>query len=182
MRPIASSPTSAAQPPRPSRIAAGARRDATPRRGHGFTLLELMVVMALSALVLGLAVPALDGFVARQRLRAASYDLVTDLTLARSESLKRASAVTLAPTGTEADWRGGWTLATATGQVIGQRPAPGGAVRIVNAPARVSFNERGQVDATDTVKFGLSDGRGGERCILLDPAGRPRSLSTACTP
>ncbi len=163
------------------------RRNAGPAAGlarapHGFTLLELLVVMAVSALLLGLAAPALDGLLARQRLRATSYDLVTDLTLARSESLKRASPVTLEPAAGDASWQGGWTLATGAGQVIGKRPALGGAVRIEGAPARVSFNERGQVDATDTVRFNLSDGRGGQRCILLDPVGRPRSLAAACTP
>ncbi len=152
------------------------------RPGRGFTLLELLVVMALSALLLGLAVPALDGLMARQRLRSMSYDLVTDLTLARSESLKRASAVTLTPAAGNASWQGGWTVATSSGQVIGQRPPPGGAVQIDGAPASVSFNERGQVNATDTVKFNLSDGRGGQRCILLDPVGRARALASACTP
>jgi prepilin-type N-terminal cleavage/methylation domain-containing protein len=101
-------------------------------RQAGFTLLELMVVVGLSALVLGLAAPALDGLLARQRLRTASYDLVTDLTLARSESLKRAADVLLQPT-TGGDWRSGWRLTTGAGELLAQRnpsslrvTAPGG--------------------------------------------------------
>lgn len=147
----------------------------------GLTLLELMVVISLSALVLGLAAPALDGLVARQRLRAASYDLVTDLTLARSESLKRAAEVQLLPA-SGGDWRSGWRLTTGGGELLAQRNPLGGSVRVLSAPASVRFDARGYVDAGAPVKFGLDDGRGHLRCILLDPAGRPRSQASACSP
>lgn len=152
------------------------------RRPGGYTILELMVALALGALALGLAAPALDSLIARQRLRAASFDLLTDLTLARSESLKRASTVDLRPVDNQSDWRAGWTLSTVDGQVLTQRPALGGALRIVNAPPRVQFNDQGRVDADTQVRFALIDGHGGERCITLDPSGRPRSVAAGCSP
>ena len=48
---------------------------AEPR--HGFTLVEMTLVVALLALVAGLAVLRLDDFLARSRLRAAERDLQT---------------------------------------------------------------------------------------------------------
>lgn len=147
----------------------------------GYTALELLVALALTALVLGLAAPSLDSLVARQRLRAASYDLLTDLTLARSESLKRGGPVDLAPAGQDRHWGAGWIVSTGPGQVIAQRPPLGGALFILNAPERVQFNARGQVEASAPVRFDLADGRGGERCITLDPSGRARSLARACS-
>lgn len=147
----------------------------------GFTLLELIVVMALSALLLGLAAPAMDGLVARQRLRSASYDLVTDLTLARSESLKRAALVRLEPI-TAGDWQSGWRLTDASGGLLAQRNPLGGAVQVTEAPAEVVFDSRGMVDAADPVRFALNDGHDSRRCILLDPSGRPRSVPAACPP
>lgn len=139
------------------------------------------MVVGLSALVLGLVAPALDGLLASQRLRTASYDLVTDLTLARSESLKRAADVLMQPT-TTGDWRGGWRLTTETGELLAQRNPLGGSVQVLTAPAGVRFDARGYADASTPVKFGFSDGHGHLRCILLDPAGRPRSQATACNP
>ena len=153
----------------------------TGQTQRGFTLLELMVVMALSALVLGLVAPAMDQFVARQRLRSASYDLMSDLTLARSESLKRVGGVQLLPA-SGSDWRSGWRLTDANGDLLVQRNPMGGSLQVLTAPTAVSFDARGMVSADSPVKFGLSDGRGSQRCIVLDPSGRPKSLSMACSP
>lgn len=164
-------PRHALAPPRPGAASAQA----------GLTILELMVVVSVTALILGLAAPALDSLLARQRLRTASYDLVTDLTLARSESLKRAADVQLLPA-TGSDWRTGWRLTTGNGELLAQRSPLGGSVQVLTAPASVRFDARGYVDASAPVKFGLADGRGQLRCILLDPSGRPRSQSAACSP
>ncbi len=156
------------------------RRPALSRRPRGFTLLELMVVVSLAALVLGLAAPALDRLVAAQRLRTTSFNLVADLTLARSESLKRAAPVQLAPAAT--GWPDGWSVrVVADGQVLGRRQ-PLGPVQVTLAPASIVFNDRGQLDAADPVRISLADGHGGGRCIVLDPSGRPRALPASCSP
>ncbi len=150
-----------------------------PLRARGFTLLELMVGVPLSALVLGLAAPALDRLVAAQRLRTTSFNLVSDLTLARSESLKRSAPVQLAPATT--GWPDGWSVqVVANGQVLGRRQ-PLGPVQVTQAPTRIVFNDRGQLDAADPVRISLADGHGGGRCIVLDPSGRPRAMPTSCT-
>ena len=106
---------------------------------------------------------------------------MTDLTLARSESLERAADVLLQPT-TGGDWRSGWRLTTGAGELLAQRNPLGGSVQVLSAPEGVRFDARGYVDASTPVKFGLGDGHGQLRCILLDPAGRPRSQAAACSP
>lgn len=63
----------------------------TPERLRGFTLLEMAVVLALSGIVLAMAVPSYANFAARQQLRAAGESLALDLRLAREESLRGAS-------------------------------------------------------------------------------------------
>lgn len=166
------------RPLRPLHRAAG--RPASAGQA-GFTLLELMVVVALSALILGLAAPAMDGLVARQRMRSASFNLVSDLTLARSESLKRGAGVQLQPASAP-DWRNGWRLVASNGDLVAQRNPLGGSVQVLTAPTSVNFDARGMVDATTPVRFGLGDSHGNQRCILLDPSGRPRSTATACNP
>ena len=55
----------------------------------GFTLIELMVVIALMAILVVLAVPSFDKMIVMQRLRGTNAQLITDLQLARSEATMR---------------------------------------------------------------------------------------------
>ena len=65
------------------------------RRRHspGLTLIELMVVVAVTAVLLALAVPSLREFMVRQRVKGINAELVNDLQFARSESLTRSRPV-----------------------------------------------------------------------------------------
>ena len=63
------------------------------RRNHGFTLIELMVVIAVVAVILTLAAPSFYGFILKQRLRSITAQLVTDLQFARSEAAARNTPV-----------------------------------------------------------------------------------------
>ncbi|MET0519025.1 MAG: type II secretion system protein [Burkholderiaceae bacterium] len=61
------------------------RRTPRPRR-HGFTLLEAMVVLSISAIVLATTVPIYTRFLQRQQLRGAGDALLQDLRNARELS------------------------------------------------------------------------------------------------
>lgn len=63
------------------------------RTGHGFTLVELMVVVALAAVVLTLAAPSFSSFFAKKRVEGVLSELVTDLQYARSEAVARNAPV-----------------------------------------------------------------------------------------
>ncbi len=63
------------------------------RLQRGFTLMELMVVLAIVAIALSLAVPSLRDFMRNSRLTSASNDLLAALNLARSEAVKRQIAM-----------------------------------------------------------------------------------------
>jgi type IV fimbrial biogenesis protein FimT len=56
---------------------------------RGLTVIELMVVVAVAALLAALATPSLRGMLARQRVAAVNAELVTDLQYARSEAVAR---------------------------------------------------------------------------------------------
>jgi type IV fimbrial biogenesis protein FimT len=60
---------------------------------RGFTMVELMVVVALVAIILALAVPSFTGTLARKRLEGVASELATDLQYARSEAAQRNAAV-----------------------------------------------------------------------------------------
>ena len=65
----------------------------TRRRLRGFTLIELMVVVALAAIVLSLAAPSFTGFLAKKRVEGVMTELATDLQYARSEAVSRNAPV-----------------------------------------------------------------------------------------
>jgi type IV fimbrial biogenesis protein FimT len=64
-------------------------------RQGGFTLIELMVTVAVAALLMGLAVPSLWSIIQDNRLTAQSNDFLSDIRLARSEAIKRSRRVTM---------------------------------------------------------------------------------------
>ncbi len=59
------------------------------RRQHAFTLVELLIAVAIAAVVLTLAGPSLRDFILLQRLKSISASLVTDMQYARSEAVSR---------------------------------------------------------------------------------------------
>jgi type IV fimbrial biogenesis protein FimT len=58
-------------------------------RPHGFTLLELMVTLAISGIVIGFAIPGMNQFIKNDRLTSFRNELFTALQYARSTSVQR---------------------------------------------------------------------------------------------
>ncbi|TSE26499.1 type II secretion system protein H [Tepidimonas sediminis] len=65
------------------------RRGRSRRRGRGLTLIELLVGLAVLALLAGAGAPAWSGWQQRARLRATAELLAADLRHAQSEAAKR---------------------------------------------------------------------------------------------
>ncbi len=77
--------------------AAPARR--SKGRSRGFTLIELMTAIALTALLLTLAAPSLRTFIQNRRITGATNDFVSAIHMARTEAMKRGAWVVLCRTG-----------------------------------------------------------------------------------
>jgi type IV fimbrial biogenesis protein FimT len=81
------------------------------RRASGFALAELCIVLAVSAIVLAIAVPDLRDLVRTQQLKAAAGDLFAAVDLARAQALARGRRVKVVPRDpVGADWRQGWRV------------------------------------------------------------------------
>lgn len=93
-------------------------------RVKGVTLVELMVTIAVLAIVLAAATPSFADFFDKYRLRGAVDDVVSVISLARAEAVKGDRDVTVSIGGTTAAWCVG---ANAAVDPVGGAPV-GGAV------------------------------------------------------
>jgi type IV fimbrial biogenesis protein FimT len=60
-----------------------------------FTLLELMVVLAIAGVLMAIAIPAMGDFIRNGRITGAANDVMAALHFTRSEAIKRRTPVTL---------------------------------------------------------------------------------------
>jgi type IV fimbrial biogenesis protein FimT len=64
-------------------------------RQDGFTLIELMVTISVMAILLAIAVPSFSQFIINNRLTSQINQLVSDISLARSESATRGARIAI---------------------------------------------------------------------------------------
>jgi len=92
-------------------------------RQSGFTLIELMVAVAVLAILLTLAVPSFAGLMRSSQVSSQTNSLVTAFNVARSEASKRGMPVTVCAadagladcSASAADWKNGWLIITDLG-------------------------------------------------------------------
>ena len=106
---------------------------------HGVTLIELMVVLAIAAILLAVGVPMFSTFVDRNRVAAEVNELIADLALARSEALARRARVGMCasanpaasdPTCAASAWTSGWIVYIDNGSTIGTRDSGEEIIRV----------------------------------------------------
>ncbi len=76
----------------------------------GYTLVEMLVVMALGTILLSIAVPSMTAMLSAQRSNAAGSSFLASLNLARAEAIKRNARVVMCKSagGLSCDLAGGW--------------------------------------------------------------------------
>lgn len=153
-------------------------RKGLDRAAAGFTVIELMVALAILSVLVGIATPAFKGMLASQRVKAAAADLHTSLLQARAEAVKRNQRVLVRPASGEA-WSDGWlvpdpdTPTSDTNPLFRNRMASG--VEITSAAANIEFRPNGRASAAATLSVESSVDSSKTRCVSVGLDGRAKS-------
>ncbi len=167
-------------------------------RAAGFTIIELMFVVALIAVLLGIGAPAMTTMVANNRISTVASDLLTDFTFARATAISRSQRVGICASNDQAtcngsSWQQGWMIYVdansnnafdvATETIVRVHDAlPSGLTVTATPPALdVVFRPSGPADAARSFLVCKNGFIG--RTIAINATGRPLSTPTSsnCT-
>lgn len=77
----------------------------------GFSVAEVLTVLAIAAILAALALPDMGALLRAQRLKVAVNDLLSSIGMARAQALARNTLVQVTPRDPSgADWARGWTV------------------------------------------------------------------------
>ena len=170
--------------------------------------MELMMVLAIAALMLTIAVPSYLSFTQNSRLTKQVNLLSASISAARSEAAKRGARVVLcqssdptaaepACSGTAGNWSSGWVVFVDGDNdltidhgadpefIVGIFQPETGVNILTDTGLNLAFNSDGTTTAGSTRSFAVCDIRGAGKGKKLDVAatGRPTADdATTCTP
>lgn len=157
----------------------GLVKSKTPGRVAGFTLVELLIVVAVVGVLSAMSVGGFRWLTQSQRVKNASFELFATLTLARSEAIKRNGNVTVTPT--SGSWQNGWTVTSAGGEILKRQAALAG-VTITSGPATVVYARTGRSSATASFQIDVGASVSDHvRCLKIELSGMPRTVGGACS-
>jgi len=143
--------------------------------GRGFSLVELIIALALLAILAGMAAPTFSDMVAGQRIRSTAGEIHAALFLARSEAMKRNTSIALSARDAS-DWSQGWRIGADGGDILRQETVGGGIEIQGPASGMVTFLWTGRPAATSAdAVFRLRSPVSGvaARCVSLSLGGMP---------
>lgn len=162
---------------------------------RGLTLVELMIVIAIAAILAAIGFPSMNDFIQNNRLVSQVNSLIVSLNDARSHAVTRARPVIVCGSangvGCDGDWSSGWMSfvdVNANGVYDVSDPpepdddillsvmnaVPAGVDISLTGAALIRFNAQGVLDGVGASTFTICDNRGDQsaRGVLVFPTGR----------
>lgn len=142
------------------------------RWSDGFTLVELLVVMALIAILAAIGVPSYQSLVVSNRISAEINGLVTHLQYARSMAVKLGQNVTVNSNNGN-NWESGWTVTDLNGTVLKQQQAFQGGDTLTAGLAAITYNRNGfTTNATTLTLHDQANTAGLGKCVVVSVVGQ----------
>lgn len=174
----------------------------TSRLCAGFTAIELLMALAVAAILAAIAMPSFGGVIERYKLRRTSDEMTSAIYLARAEALKRGGNITLRKASSPgcagkevADWSCGWRVladvdidgAVGPGeQTIQFWPAPDRVevtMRAAQAQSQFKLNRWGRFGNTQgfsvTLRSAGSKGKSAAVVLCMSAGGRLQTFQQA---
>jgi len=159
-------------------------------RTSGLTLIELMLALALGAVIASLALPSMRDFMQRQRISATANELLANINLARMHAVYQREFAVMCPSSNQASctggnrWDAGWIVFRDPDN-NGQPDAPSDLLRVRQAVSNLVLDSAGrfriryQADGSArgsnlTIKLCDPHLPSQSRAIIVSNPGRPR--------
>jgi type IV fimbrial biogenesis protein FimT len=155
----------------------------------GFTVVELMIALAVAGVLISFAVPSFNASIQNNRMATQINELHASLSLARSEAIKRNNNTTVCRssngTGCTGNWGDGWVVfvdndfngaVDAGEEILRVHGALKGENSLSFSQTRVIYASSGIARAGSNGTFTLCDSRGATsaRGLVVGVSGRPR--------
>ncbi|MCB1759216.1 MAG: GspH/FimT family pseudopilin [Gammaproteobacteria bacterium] len=149
------------------------------QRETGFTLVELMVTVAVIALILMIGVPGIVNMKRNSDLITTARELTVALNYARAEAVRQ--GVDIDVVAKVGGWGTGWEIQLSSdGSVIRSFEAPPTGIALALTGGPVTFEGLGNVAATACFDVTVSDSSS-VRSLPISAAGRVTTCRASCT-
>jgi type IV fimbrial biogenesis protein FimT len=149
---------------------------------QGFTLTELLMALAVLAILLAIATPSFRDASLSSQLRALANNLVASANVARSEAFKRNTPITMCTSTADGtacsgsgSWEQGWIIVNGADVIAHQSAAPNGyRITAADGASTLQFRPTGAGSTSNTLTVCRNSPSAGiqERVITVNAAGR----------
>lgn len=158
-----------------------------PKRFYqGFTLIELMIVIAIAAILMSTAVPAMKTFTLNKQASSLLRELQQDIVYARNQAISSSENVTLRPLAN--NWDNGWEILQDTTVILtrGSTNSPIAETGTISSGYTLTnpliFDRRGRSSTSDSIKIDVAGCTGNrEYTLSINNIGQVIVVTSTCS-